>query len=201
MKIKAIFLDLGGVVIGLDWNKTFDFLGIKGAERREETIRYLRDSEHLDSFERGRLTMQEFYSRVVRDWDLKVELSQFEFAWNLVNTGLLPGVDKIFERFTGQVPLYALSNTNKSHVDYLLRMHPIMQKFTKLFTSFDMGCRKPEREMFVRAAESAGAKPNEIVYFDDLTHNVLAAKQLGFHAYQTVNSPADTLRVLETHFA
>lgn len=200
MSVRAIFLDLGGVVIGLNWTHTFEFLGIKDPARQKEMIAYLRDSKTLDSFERGLLSRAEFFGQLVKDWQLMQDLRTLEAAWSMVNLGPLPGVERIFDLYEKKAALYALSNTNESHIEHIVREYPVTGRFRKIFTSHELGHRKPEPEMYLKAAMLASVKPEESIFIDDLAANVEAARKLGFHAYQTVNSTDDTLAKIALHF-
>jgi HAD superfamily hydrolase (TIGR01509 family) len=59
-----------------------------------------------------------------------------------------------------------------------------------------MGYRKPDPEIFVRAAEMMGVRPERAVFFDDSLKNVETAKSVGFKAFHTVNSPDKTIEIL-----
>jgi len=43
-----------------------------------------------------------------------------------------------------------------------------------------MGCRKPEKEIFLKVLEMTGANPEESLFIDDVEANVIQAKKLGF---------------------
>ena len=47
--------------------------------------------------------------------------------------------------------------------------------------SFNVGFRKPEKEIYIKAAKVAKSKPNECFFIDDLRDNIQVAKEVGFH--------------------
>ncbi len=75
-----------------------------------------------------------------------------------------------------------LSNTNSIHWDTLLQSYPFMHLFDRRFASQLMGCAKPGREIYEKAAGFLGAQPRQILFFDDRIENVEMAQRLGWHA-------------------
>lgn len=75
-----------------------------------------------------------------------------------------------------------LSNTNSIHWDKLLSSYSFMQNFDRRFASQIVGCAKPDKEIYERVAVNLGARPRELLFFDDKLENVEAAQRLGWHA-------------------
>ena len=75
-----------------------------------------------------------------------------------------------------------LSNTNSIHWEQLLKRYSFMSDFDRRFASQLVGHAKPGREIYLRVADLLGARPHEIVFFDDKQENVSTAQQLGWNA-------------------
>ncbi len=58
----------------------------------------------------------------------------------------------------------------------------LMQRFKRLFLSFEMGLRKPEALAFAQIAREIGVPMGRILFFDDTAENVDAALALGMQA-------------------
>jgi putative hydrolase of the HAD superfamily len=56
------------------------------------------------------------------------------------------------------------------------------ESFDDLVMSFQVGCRKPEREIFDLAAAKAGARPAQCVLVDDIEANCAGAREAGWQA-------------------
>ena len=90
-----------------------------------------------------------------------------------------------------------LSNTNPKHIK-----HEVEKRFSfqnnvhKAFYSFDLGCRKPDEAIYLKALEMAGAKPEESLLIDDMEANVEQAIGVGFYTihYHDHKSSVDVLR-------
>jgi putative hydrolase of the HAD superfamily len=54
--------------------------------------------------------------------------------------------------------------------------------FDEVVLSFEVGCRKPDREIFDLAAQRAGVRPAECLFVDDLTKNCDGATAAGWQA-------------------
>lgn len=61
------------------------------------------------------------------------------------------------------------------------RMH-FSELVDEILYSHELGCSKPEPRIFALTCERLGARPEEIVFLDDLERNVAAAKACGIHA-------------------
>ncbi len=68
--------------------------------------------------------------------------------------------------------------------------YPAFLSLDLRFGSHQLDCVKPESEIFVKCARQAGARPEEILFFDDLAENVAAARALGWRA-ETIASHGD----------
>ena len=73
----------------------------------------------------------------------------------------------------------ATSNKKKLAED-ALKARGIMQYMEFVLTSDEVGCGKESPEIFLKAAEKLGAKPEEVTVFEDSIHAVLSAKEAGF---------------------
>lgn len=84
-----------------------------------------------------------------------------------------------------------LSNTNALHVPHFERllkeqagipgMHHL---FDKVYYSYVLGMRKPDREIYEHVIRDSGIDPAETLFIDDLKENTDAARELGFRVHQ-----------------
>ena len=73
----------------------------------------------------------------------------------------------------------ATSNKKKLAED-ALKARGILQYMEFVLTSDEVGCGKESPEIFLKAAEKLGAKPEEVTVFEDSIHAVLSAEKAGF---------------------
>lgn len=194
--IKLVFLDIGGVILEIDWARALRPLGIADPKEQALILDRIRDWNGLHDFERGQIPRERFFQGMQEILGVGTQ-DGLEEAWNALVAGPLPGAEKIFDRFKDRIPLVALSNTNREHHIYFAREFPVISRFDHVLTSYELGHRKPDPEIYLAAAEAMGVRPEEAIFIDDSLANVQAALGLGFRAFQTVDSPELTIAVLE----
>jgi putative hydrolase of the HAD superfamily len=97
-----------------------------------------------------------------------------------------------------QFPCYAFTNTNASHHAVWSAMFPeVWSSFERVFTSHELGYRKPEPQVFEYVSHTLDVPPYAIMFFDDMLENVEAATKAGLHAVH-VQSPADVRGALQS---
>lgn len=82
-------------------------------------------------------------------------------------------------RFVG-----VLSNMVPAWDPYWRRLVPVEEMFDDVVLSFEVGCRKPQPEIFALAARRAGVAPAACLLVDDLQVNCDAALAAGWRAIQ-----------------
>lgn len=100
----------------------------------------------------------------------------------------LPEMVALLGRLRGQGrPLYYLSNMPEPYARHLERTHPFVGWFADGVISARAGWIKPEPEIFELAAERFAAVPAELLFIDDISANVDAARRAGWQALQFVD--------------
>jgi putative hydrolase of the HAD superfamily len=74
-----------------------------------------------------------------------------------------------------------LSNTNPFHILEEERFK-LFDKIKGGIYSFEVGSRKPEEDIFIKALEIAGTTANETLFIDDLIENVEMARSLSMES-------------------
>ena len=93
---------------------------------------------------------------------------------------------------------YYLSNMPLPYSDHLESSFAIVREFTDGIFSSRVQTIKPEPAIFQLAAQRFGAVPQELLFFDDVAANVVAAQALGWNAWQ-FHTAADTAAALRAH--
>ena len=74
--------------------------------------------------------------------------------------------------------VYALTNVSSPHLEFFRRTG-LAAEFDHLFASSELGCVKPNREIFQRVFRYLDTSPAEAVFVDDRVDNVKAARDYG----------------------
>lgn len=84
--------------------------------------------------------------------------------------------------------LYFLSNMPAPYAEHLESAHPLQRWFRAGIFSSRAKLIKPEPAIFALAARHFEARPDELLFIDDVLHNVQAARAAGWQALQYLNA-------------
>ncbi|MBT4351152.1 HAD hydrolase-like protein [archaeon] len=153
----------------------------------------------------------EFQDCVKGKADLKVEIQKYFKSWNWTK-----GVDellriwheygyleveliKIAENLKKQgIKCILSTNNEKYRMEYFNRVHNFDKIFDSILNSWEVGYKKPQKEMFDRILQVSNVDKNEILFCDDKPHFIIEAKKYGFliHHYSDVESFKEELEKL-----
>ena len=197
-QIQAVFFDLGGVVIEVIHSYFATHLHASRGSILYERLSSMAKWPNNEPFERGEMSGHEFCTRFMQYVQIDgMTIDQFQAAWNSMLIRPFEGVAELIQKVKQKgVLVCALSNTNEIHWNFMFKQFPIMQLFDVLFASFELGARKPEKLIFERALKKIKKHPGEVLLIDDLEDNLNAARTLGIHAEQSVNSVTRVQEIL-----
>jgi epoxide hydrolase-like predicted phosphatase len=189
--VEALLFDLGGVVLGIDFNRVF----ARWAAYSGERIDTIQSRFSFDSFyerhERGEIQAQEYFASLRSSLGLHLSDNEFAAGWTAIYVGEIPAMAGLLRRLKDRVPIYALTNSNPTHQQVWAKDYAdILSVFRKVFVSSEMGKRKPEPEAFAAIATDIGVPLDRILFFDDTLENVEGARAIGMQAVH-VQSVAD----------
>ena len=184
MSIDALLLDIGGVILTVDWKRSFHTLFPK-CSNYDETLSQISNWDVFHSFECGKISPEKFHQLITNKFNSKLIFSEFCIGWNAC---LVAPLKESCSRFSqANVPIYALSNTNKIHLAYFTKQWNF-SFLKKIIASNKIGYRKPSNEFYITALKMLGLDAGQALFIDDLPQNVEAAKSIGLHAHISVNS-------------
>ncbi len=198
MAIKALLLDLGNVVVEIDFRIMLNAIGLPHPLTEQTAMQSLDRLSHFDAFERGTLDEAGFVNALLPSLARPLSFGEFERAWNTIFLGEVPGIDGLLTRVAPKLPLYALTNANPMHMRRM-NQYPAMRHFREVFTSYDLKCRKPEREIYLRVCEAVDLAPSEILFLDDREENVIGAQAVGMNAAKVARSASEVEKYLKLH--
>lgn len=194
--IDAVVFDLGNVLVEIDFQRVFDcWAHYAGCSPEQISGRYSHDP-HYEKHERGEISAAEYFASLRRSLGLKITDAQFLEGWNQIFVGEVPSIRQLVREYALMFPVYVFSNSNEAHkITWMALYSELMQPFKEVFVSSDMGKRKPELDAYLYVAESIGAEPGRILFFDDSLPNIKGAQRAGMRA-RKVESVADVQFVL-----
>jgi putative hydrolase of the HAD superfamily len=180
--IKAVILDVGNVLVEVNIAQAMVRLGRPADVQLHQKIAAIGQWATYDAFERGALREEEFLPALRAHLAVDLHHTELVAGWNALLVRLVDGVEGLLDEVIGRLPVYALTNTNPTHYDYFTRQMPLLQRLDRIITSFHIGHRKPERQIFQAAAQLVGHPPADLLFIDDLLANVEGARAVGLHA-------------------
>lgn len=180
--IKTIFFDIGGVLIDISFRRTSKFISDcidVPVGKIEETFPSLIHNR----YEKGLISNHDWFIKYKKSLPQPCNLKEVDFwkAWSLL-LGKETKVVSLMGKLKTRYSIWLLSNTNPKHINDEIENN---YRFPKLIDgaiySFNVGFRKPEKEIYIKAAKLAKSKPDECFFIDDLRDNIQAAKEVGFH--------------------
>lgn len=184
--ITTIFFDIGGVLFELRVDQVVAVLAERAGVSRETVQRSFPLVDYY-RFERGEIDERQFFTlwRAVLG-DTPLTEADCLAAWEFVIGPVLPTVE-ILEKLLPHYRVWLLSNTNAYHIERLLPQHPFLSKVHGSLFSYQLGCRKPEAQIFRLALERAGTTAAESLFIDDMPDNVKQARRMGITALRFVS--------------
>jgi putative hydrolase of the HAD superfamily len=135
-------------------------------------------------FDRGTVSVDDLVGRIARRTGLQE--AQARAVVDAVPLSFQPiaGTVALLARLRHpQRPIYFLSNMPAPYADHLDRSQPVLQVFADGIYSARVQLIKPEPAVFQLAAQRFGVPPAELVFFDDVPVNVVAAQAAGWQAF------------------
>lgn len=189
-KYRVILFDLGGVLFNIDLPRAYkSFLELPRSSKASIPLMSDFFAEKIFwELETGRITENEFVKAAIEQFELQAEPNQVISAWNQVLDGVVKEGELAIEGLKRKFQLFLLSNSNRIHYRALENeCKNVFSHFEHCFFSFDLGLHKPELDIYIKACENGGFKPQETLFIDDSRPNAEAAVELGFDALHWPN--------------
>jgi len=182
--IRALFWDVGGVLLTNAWDHTQRSQALKQFQMEEEEFQD-RHEMVVSSFERGKITLDEYLDRTVfyrprpftreafRDYMFSLSqpfLDVLQFAQSLSNSG---------KYFMGTI-----NNESRELNNYRLDEFRLRRIFRLFISSCFVGLRKPESGIYRLALETTQFPAEECCFIDDRALNLECAAKLGMHTIE-----------------
>ncbi len=183
--IRVLLFDVGGVLVQLGGVEVI-LAWLGNRIDAEELWRRWLQSESVRAFESGQIDAPKFATGVISEFGLAVGPQQFLDSFVGWPTGLYPGTLEMLARIPRRYQRALLSNSNPLHWPRVLDEMGLGSAFDSHFVSHLTGRIKPDPEAFEQVVESLGCHPAQVLFFDDNSLNVEAARRLGMHAVQVL---------------
>jgi 2-haloacid dehalogenase len=177
----AVF-DLGGVLI--DWNPRYLYRKLFQHEAdMEHFLANICTTEWNLQQDAGR-TFAEACAALKLEHPSNAEMidAWFERFDEMIAGPIAGTVDILAELREQEVPIYGLSNWSAETFPFAQGRFEFLHWFRAILLSAEVHLVKPDPRIFQCFCERFALIPEQIIYVDDLQHNVEAARSVGMHA-------------------
>jgi putative hydrolase of the HAD superfamily len=186
--ISAIFWDVGGVLLSNAWDH----------EQRQRTLKQFNlddvefESRHemlVSSFERGKITLQEYLERTIfyrpRPFTREA-FEQYMFSLSQPDPATLQLAKELSR--SCKYLMSTINNESKELNVFRIQSFGLRDIFSLFVSSCFVGLRKPEEGIYRLAIEITQRPPEECCFIDDRPLNLDSASRLGMHVIQMENA-------------
>jgi putative hydrolase of the HAD superfamily len=183
-EIKALFWDVGGVLLTNAWDRT----------QREAVLEHF----HLDreefadrhelvvsSFERGKISLDQYLDRTVfyqpRPFS-REEFKNFMFSLSQPNLEALAFAKRLAD--SSKYLMGTINNESRELNQYRIEKFGLRAIFKVFVSSCFVGLRKPEEGIYRLALDITQQIPDECCFIDDRALNLEMARRLGMHTIE-----------------
>lgn len=188
--IKNLILDLGGVVLNVDYHKMVDAFKAYNIPDFDKHFTQAQQAEIIDLFEEGKCTIEEFRNGIRELTGVNLSDKQIDDAWNSMILDLPEERIQLIGLLKLKYNMYMFSNTNELHIEMLKKKFEkqfgfdiFTFLFNKAYFSNEIKQRKPNPEAFQWLLDDAGIKAEETLFIEDSPQHIEGAKKVGLNTY------------------
>jgi HAD superfamily hydrolase (TIGR01509 family) len=183
MTIRAVYFDLGGVIVRTGDREPRAKLAERLGMSYEELAKAVFENESSRRASLGAVSPQEHWADVIQRLGLPPSeadsVRQEFFAGDALDLDLINFLRSLRPKYrTG-----LLSNAWSDMREYLVSQK-IDDAFDQLIISAEVGIMKPDARIYQLALEKLGVAPAEAVFVDDFAVNIEGARAVGMYAIQ-----------------
>ena len=183
-EIRVIFWDVGGVLLSNAWDHTERMAALEHFRLDDEEF-HSRHEMVVSSFERGKITLDEYQDRTVFYRNRPFTRDEFRDYMFSLSQPMPEVLD--FARALAASGKYFMSTINNESRE--LNLHRIekygLRGIFRLFvSSCFVGLRKPENGIYRLAIETTQVNPEHCCFIDDRALNLECAAKLGMRTIQ-----------------
>jgi putative hydrolase of the HAD superfamily len=185
-KVSAVILDLGGVLLNIDYGRTRAAFAELGIPDFDSYYNQFKGSPLFEDLETGRVKRKAFFDTLREKSGLMLTDEQITEAWNAMLLDFPRERVEFLKDLRSRYKLFLLSNTNEIHYDSFHQhfrevsgLESMDDLFDKAYYSFQMGARKPDTDPFQMILDEQGLDAEQTLFVDDTESNLVGAKILG----------------------
>ncbi len=196
--IETLIFDLGGVIIDLDFQRSFDRFAALSGKSPEDIKNGLLDSGLLLRYEKGLYNDVQFIEEVKNTFEINASHEAIEEAFIALLVCIPRARVELIRDLSKTYRLVLLSNTSAIHYRAVNRIllrdagcEGLSDLFESIFLSYEMGLVKPGKEIYEAVLQQAALNPATTLFLDDNATNLEGASSVGIQT--TLVSPEQSM--------
>lgn len=177
--IRTIFWDVGGVLLANAWDRTERASALEHFQLDEKEFQ-ARHEMVVSSFERGKITLDEYLDRTVFYGSRPFTREAFRdymFSLSRPFPEVLRSAQALAD--SGKYFMSTLNNESRELNDYRIDKYGLRKIFSLFVSSCFVGFRKPEHDIYRLALEITQVPAEQCCFIDDRALNLECAAKLG----------------------
>jgi putative hydrolase of the HAD superfamily len=182
--IRAVFWDVGGVLLTNAWDRSERTAALEHFHLDQDEF-HDRHEMVVSSFERGKITLDEYIDRTVFYRTRPFPREEFrDYMFSLSQP--FPEVLKFAQALadSGKYFMGTINNESRELNYYRIEKFGLRKIFRLFVSSCFVGFRKPEKDIYRLALETTQIPAAECCFIDDRALNLECAVKLGMHAIE-----------------
>lgn len=192
---KNLIFDLGGVLINLSPQRTYEAFSKLSGKAMEEIERMAKGEKEFLYYEMGQMTDADFRSFLRARLSVQANDQEIDKAWNAMLLDLPAQRLDTLQRLKNNYRTFVLSNTNSIHVKAFTKTveevsggKNLSDFVHRVYYSHDMGLRKPDQIIYDQLIHENSLTPSQTLFLDDTVHNLDGASLAGLQTFHVTNA-------------
>ena len=195
--IRALFLDVGGVLLTDGWNHESRKLA---AETFNLDLKEMEDRHHstFDTYEVGKLSLEKYLNRIV--FYRKRSFTQADFRkYMFAQSKMLPNMIEFVCQLKAQhhLKIAVVSNEGRELTEHRIKEFHLNEFVDFFISSCFVHLRKPDTDIYGLALDVSQVPASQVVYVEDRALFVQVAQGLGIHAIHHTDFESTRSRLSE----
>ena len=180
--VKALFLDIGGVLLTDGWSHISSKLVAKAFGLNLEELNK-RHNDALDTYELGKLTIEEYLRLVVFHKKRRFTPAQFR-KFMFAQSKPYPKMIELVRRLKARYGLKIIVVSNEGHGmnEYRIQKFKLDEFVDSFISSCFVHLRKPDADIFRAALDTAQVSADQVIYIENTPMFVEVAEGLGIRS-------------------
>lgn len=193
--ITALFLDIGGVLLTDGWSHGASKLAAKKFGLNLEELND-RHNHALDTYELGKLTIEEYLNLVVfheKRPFTSVQFKEFMFDQSKPYPKMIELIRGLKERY--ELKIIVVSNEGRGLNEYRIQKFKLAEFVDSFISSCYVQLRKPDADIFRVALDTAQVTVDQVIYIDNTLMFVEVAESLGIRSIHHIDHKSTCMKL------